>query len=362
MNIFLAVFTTIAFWVFPTLAQEKGVLRVGVIQSLSGIAAEDGKTVMQALELARETLSESGQRVEMLVEDDQSNSIRAVTAFQKLISQAPDAIIAATWDFTTIPLVPLAKRYRTVLFNTSTLPESIALEEGGGFAFANAVTVAAESEPFVKFIRTRAVRSLVIAHASNAWGEVQLKRYSERAIKEGVKILDVIKPAGYDENEWRAIASRVKAKQAEAILLLLNKQDLEMFLRRAKEISLPGAIFASINAYDALRLTDAKTIYEGLCFTYPLTRLASEGAFVERYKQRFGEEPRIYADNTYDALLILEQAWREAHVTHVSLAVALKQTTFTGLVGPYKYTSEHSLTLGDSSLVCVEKGEPNISD
>ena len=48
--------------------------RVGVIQSLSGLAAEDGKTVVQALTFAAEKIrSEPGSPgIELLIEDDQT--------------------------------------------------------------------------------------------------------------------------------------------------------------------------------------------------------------------------------------------------------------------------------------------------
>ncbi|MCB0332816.1 MAG: ABC transporter substrate-binding protein [Bdellovibrionales bacterium] len=60
-------------------AQES--LRVGVIQSLSGIAAEDGKTVVQALELAQEELERRGVQIELVVEDDQTIPKNTVSSY-----------------------------------------------------------------------------------------------------------------------------------------------------------------------------------------------------------------------------------------------------------------------------------------
>ena len=63
------------------LAELPRPMKVGVIQSLSGIAAEDGKTVVQALQLATEDLNKGNAlRVQLLVEDDQSVPKNGVTA------------------------------------------------------------------------------------------------------------------------------------------------------------------------------------------------------------------------------------------------------------------------------------------
>ena len=90
-------------------AESAAKLKIGVIQSLTGMAAEDGKTVVQALELAAADIKQqTGTEVELVVEDDQTVSKNSVSAFQKLSAAVPDAIIAATWDFTTNPLLPMA--------------------------------------------------------------------------------------------------------------------------------------------------------------------------------------------------------------------------------------------------------------
>lgn len=342
----------------PVKTPPQDVLKIGVIQSLSGIAAEDGKTVVQALRLAADKINASGTiPVELLIEDDQTVSKNAVTAYQKLRAAGVSAIIGATWDFTTNPLLSLAGRDKLPLFNTSTLPESLNMQEAGQFGFINAISVEQEALPFERFLRNGAYQNLVIVHANNSWGETQLKAYRELAAKTGINVLQELKPATYDENEWRELVPRVRHLAPAAVLLLLNKNDIILFLKRASEIGFRPAWFGSKNTYDAVRLSAARELFENVCFTYPYQKLLEEKDFIRIYSARFGEEPRIYADNTYDALFLIHQAYIKSRDEDIDLPTALRRTEYDGLAGHYRFRPDTSFSTGQASLVCVREGK-----
>jgi len=342
------------------LAQET--LQVGVIQSLTGIAAEDGKGVVRALKLAAENINAKGtQKIELLIEDDGSQPKNAVTAMERLRARGVTAIIGATWDFTTNAIVPTAARRKLVVFNTSTLMESLSLSQSDGYGFINSMTTAEEAAAFATFLNGRNLKEMVIVFANNSWGETQLKVYKELAGKAGVQVVDEMRSSSYDANEWSTFITRIKQSHADLVLLLLNRNDLEVFLRRAKEVGLNSALFASKNLQDALNSTSSKALYEGVCFTYPMEQLASETEFRAHYKRAYGEDPRIYADNSYDALFIVAKAAALAKKEGISLKDALHDVHHDGLVGHYSFSDERSFTTGRSSLVCVQGGEARLA-
>ena len=340
---------------------EEDTLQIGVIQSLTGIAAEDGKTVVQALELAaRKINSKHPNKIKLLVEDDQTDPKKTVSAYHRLRSQNVDAIIGATWDFTTNTLLPLVGRDKIVLFNTSTLPESLNLAQASGYAFINSISTYDEALPFKRFLTLNRVKSLVIVYANNSWGEVQQEIYEKIASDLSLAIVEKIASVEFDENEWRELLPRLKTKAPQLILLLLNKNDLEIFLKRLKEIGFNPGIFASKNAYDAVQSTKAINLYEGICFTYPFEQLKAQPKFIRDYTESFNEPPRIYADNTYDALSILDSAYRLSLEKRISLKKALMHIEYSGLVGSYQYSSKASFSVGRSSLVCITNGKVDV--
>ena len=73
-----------------------------------------------------------------------------MTAFQRLQAAGVDAVIGASWDFTTNAILPLAAKHKLVLFNTSALKESLSLEASQGYGFVNAITAADEAKPLAQ--------------------------------------------------------------------------------------------------------------------------------------------------------------------------------------------------------------------
>ena len=350
----------VIFILLPQSALSERKLRIGVIQSTSGIAAEDGKTVVQALQLAADQLKQDNITLDLYFEDDKTSPKDTVTAYQKLKSKGVDAIIGATWDFTTNTLTSLAGRDQLVLFNTSTLPESINTDQANGFAFINAVSTYEEAGPYKDFLEAKDLKSVVIIYANNSWGETQRSVYKEIISNSGIKVIGEYSSVSFDQNEWQNLLPQIRSKKPGSILLLLNKNDLDIFLKRSRELDFKPKVFASKNAFDALRTTRNIELYEGLCFTYPYEQLSAHEEFANSYSKRFGEKPRIYADNTYDALFILARAHQISVAEKVTLKDALTMTEYSGLVGKYRYSEKSSFSLGKASLMCVKEGKARL--
>lgn len=346
----------------PLAEAEPRELKIGVIQSLTGIAADDGKTAVQSVQLAAEELAKKGVRIQLIIEDDQTSPKNSVTALQNIAAKQPDAIIGATWDFVTNPLLPISGKQKIVLFNTTVPPESLDLTQSNGYGFTNSISAEADAEPFKHYLKLHPAQRVVVVYANNTWGETQARIYRRIANDRQIEVLDELKSSSFDENEWRNIIPRIKTKNPDLTILLLNRSDIAVFLKRAKEVDLRTTFFASKNGLDAYQFEDNKSLFDGLCFTYPLKRLRSDSSFVKSYRDRFSEEPRINADSTYDAIHILTEAHAVAVKDNISLRDALLKIEVKGLVGNYKYQVKKSFSLGDSSLVCIKDGAMQIEE
>lgn len=342
-------------------SQPNREIRIGVIQSLSGIAAQYGQNNVRALEIARDKINSTGPtRITLQVEDDRTDAKEAVSAFQKLAAEHVDVIIGATWDFTTNPLLPLAARSKTTLFTVSALRESLSLEQSGGYAFCSGYLTRNEVKPFESYLKARSIKKLALLYANNPWGEAQRAAYSAAARANGIEIVYEAHPAGYDSNEWSTVIPRIGASGAELLLTLVNVTDIETILRRVREQKLPLRIFTSVNGYDAIRLAKEKTLFENICFAYPLAQLQGATELQAEFRSRYHEEPRIYADSAYDALFLIAAAVNEARTKGASIAEALRKVRWNGLAGTYSYDDKDSFAIAQTSLVCVADGQAKV--
>ena len=112
---------------------EGAPFKLGIVQSLTGIAAEDGQNTMRALQLWALQANSSSPRVELLVEDDRSIPRDTVSAYQKLKEQGAEAFVVGPYGFTTESVIPLAGRDGIPILNSSGLLESFSTSGSNGF-------------------------------------------------------------------------------------------------------------------------------------------------------------------------------------------------------------------------------------
>ena len=356
-QVIIALTITLAPVLAQTRASENSPFKVGVIQSLTGIAAEDGLNTIRALQLAAKELNaKNSTKIELIIEDDQSQGKEAASAFNRLAASKVEAVIGATWSFTTNAIIPLAKMHSLVTINTSSVPEALPLKQGGGYAFCNGISVATEDAPFREFLKIKKPTTIALISTGTSWGEIHRQACRKIATEEGITIVDDFQSEQILEGDWLNAVTKIRSKKPEAVVLLLNKEDINNFLRRAKEQRFSPQVFASKNILDAFRLAENKSIYEGICFTYNQDLLKPENSFTEKFKSQFSETPRIYADNSYDALFLLHQAFKTARETNKPLRDALEQSTYQGVAGEYRYFLNTSFATGQMSLLCVKNG------
>lgn len=353
-------------WLFPLLSTQltrAEPLQIGVIQSLSGIAQEDGTTVLNAVQLAAKKLNkETPDSVALLVEDDQCQPKNTVSAYQKLKAAGVKAIIGSTWTFTTNAIAPLADRDRIPILNTSTLPEALNYAEANGYLFSNSLPVDEEVKPFENFLATHKFKLAAILHNNSAWGMTLNRKFQRIAANANIKVVEEYATPLPENNNWQEVIPRLKSKGADLVVLLLGKNDIDLVLRKTNEMGLKATFFASKNTLDALSQTQRKALYEGVCYSYPLEELTANSEFVRAYQAEYKTPPKIYADNSYDAVFILYQAWRQANEKKIELRHVLQTAEFQGLAAKYKYTPDSSLSRGHSSLVCVKHEISEIVD
>lgn len=333
-------------------------LKIGAIQSLTGIALEDGNTTVKALQMGVDEINKVGKtQIELIVEDDETDPAKSVTAYKSLISKKVDVIIGPTWSFTVNAVLPLVAKDKIVLFNTSTIPESMNLEQSQGYAFTTAASVKEYGKTFSKYLERNKIKTTTIFYANNTWGEAQLHEYKEVLAGHDVKVLEEISSTNFDINDWRAQLPKAKTKNADLWLLLLNKGDVDTIIRRAREIGVGSKFFASYHIADALRITSDLKAYEGTCYPYPSAQLESNENFVIRYQNKYGTKPLVFSDNSYDTLFLIVKAFEKSKAESISLKEAVLQTKIRGVVGNYSFDPKLSFSSGTADLVCVEDGK-----
>lgn len=132
---------------FPSIlfAQDNGPIRIGVLIPLTGNTSQFGATMSKAAYLAAQDINNAGgvlgRKVEIIVEDDQSNPEAAVRAVRKLIDL--DKVVAVCGSYAsavTSAIAPLCWESKTALL-TSSGADSITKLPHQGYIFRTSPTV-----------------------------------------------------------------------------------------------------------------------------------------------------------------------------------------------------------------------------
>jgi branched-chain amino acid transport system substrate-binding protein len=103
-------------------------LRIGLISGLTGPAAHRNKFQNMGMELAVEQLADKGFPVQLVFEDSQTQGVRAIAAYNKLVGLSKvEALISDDFGLVTAPLLPIARRQKTLLVSTALAPIGPAL-------------------------------------------------------------------------------------------------------------------------------------------------------------------------------------------------------------------------------------------
>ena len=332
-------------------------LSIGVIQSLTGAAEEDGQTIVRALRLAEAEIEKQGwARISLEIEDDGTVPKNAVSAYERLKAKKVSVIIGPAWSFLVNTLAPLAGRDNVVLLTTSNAPEVLEYEAAKGNLFSNSFRITSVGGPLAFYLEKENAKRAAFIGTDTAWAHAHRSVLRRVLQEKNVALYDDVMTPAVSNNDFREVVPRLKSAGVDLVIMLLSRDDSESFLRRASELRYRPRYFAAAHTYDSVVRTKNITLYEGVCLAYPYRQLRANQGFFEAYRQRYGEDPRIYADTSYDALFIVARALETALRSGESLQSALRETTFEGVAGRYAFSRESSLSAGTNDLVCVQNG------
>jgi len=136
-------------------AQGSGPIRIGVLIPLTGATSQFGATMSQAAQIAAADINAAGgvrgRKIEVVIEDDQSNPEAAVRAARKLIDV--DKVVAIGGSYAsavTSAIAPLCWESKTTLF-TASGADSITKLPHQGYIFRTSPTVTLQGTRLGKF-------------------------------------------------------------------------------------------------------------------------------------------------------------------------------------------------------------------
>jgi branched-chain amino acid transport system substrate-binding protein len=338
-----------AFAAFGTAAQAAD-LKIGVAEALSGGAAQYGVAIRNGFELARDEINAAGgingNKIELVIADEQGKKEEAINVFKKLIFQ--DQVLMTfgpTLSNSAQAADPIAQAGKTVAFGTSNTADGIT--SIGDYIFRNSVT---EADVLPATIQT-AVKNAGIKKVAVLYGNDDV--FTKSGYDNFKKALDDLKiPVTTTETfakgdvDFKAQLTKIKASGADAIVLSALLAEGAPIMVQARQLGLNIPIIGG-NGMNSVKVFElAKGASDNLYVGSPWSAsnaTPENTKFMKAYNDKYKTAPDQFAAQAYDAMYIAAQALKTVKISgdltkdRAAVRDALPAAKFTGATGAFEF-------------------------
>jgi branched-chain amino acid transport system substrate-binding protein len=340
--------TLVAVGYFASLSSAQ--IKIGVAEALTGNAAQYGVPIRKGFELAVSEINGSsginGNKIELIVEDEQGKKEEAINVFKKLIFQDKVLMLfGPTLSNSAQASDPVAQGAKVVVFGTSNTADGIT--SIGNYVFRNSVTEADILPVTLKVAAQKTgLKKVAVLYGNDdiftKSGYDNFKKALE-ALKIPVTTTETFAKGDVD---FKPQLTKIKASNADAIVLsaLVAEGAPAMVQARQLGIALP---FIGGNGMNSPKVFDlAKGNSDNLWVGSPWSienPAAENKRFIAAYQKAQSALPDQFAAQAYDAMYIVAQALKKVKLTgkleadRSALRNALPEVQITGATGAFKF-------------------------
>lgn len=338
------------------LAHAQTPLRIGASLSQTGAYADPGQNQLRGYQLCVKHANEQGgvldRRIELVTEDDRSQSSVAVKIYEKLIVQDKvDAILGPYSSPITEYVADVSEKFRIPMLAPGAALTSI-FKKGRKFVFMVYSPAEVYFEGLVDLAAKRGLKTIAIVHENTNVMNAIAQGAADAARRRDLQVL-LIEPYPKGTLSFRGVLRKVEAVRPDVVAAAGYFNDQVAIARQMREFKLNPAMLgmaigpALPKFYETLG-SGAEAIYGASQWepesTLQHARQHHPGAreFTEAYRKEFGGvEPSYHSASGYAACeLLLEAVKRTGSLDREKLRQTLLSLDRDTAFGPFKLDAE----------------------
>ncbi len=325
-------------------------IKLGVAEALSGGAAQYGISIRNGFQLAADEINAAGgingDKLQLVIEDEQGKKEEAINVFKKLIFQDKVLMVfGPTLSNSAQAADPIAQAAKIVAFGTSNTADGIT--SIGDHVFRNSVTEADVLPETIKMaVKKSGIKKVAVMYGND---DVFTKSGYDNFKKalEDLKIpVTTTETFAKGDVDFKAQLTKIKAGNPDAIVLSALLAEGAPIMVQARQIGL-NVPFIGGNGMNSVKVFDlARDKSDGLYVGSPwsASNASTENSkFIKAYNNKYKAAPDQFAAQSYDALYITVQALKQVkfsgNLTTDRSAVrdALPNVKWTGATGAFQF-------------------------
>lgn len=338
---------------------------IGGLAPLTGNVAIYGETAVNGAKLAFDEINEAGgilgKKVEFEVYDEKGDPTEAVNAYNKLSEQGVAAILG---DITSKPTAAVASLAESegmpLLTPTGT---QLDITEGKNGVFRVCYTDPFQGEVLAKYVKDnlKLTKVALMKNNSSDYSDGVYEAFKNKADEYGIEIV-AEESYGDADKDFRAQLTNIAKAKPEVLVVPDYYQIVSLITAQARESGI-DAVFLGPDGWDGVVKQLDESAYdsvEGSIFTNHYSIKDEDEKvknFVEKYKEKYNEDPSAFSALSYDGAYMLKDAIETAGSTdHEAIIQALKNIDFTGVTGNLKF-DENNNPIKAVSMIKIVNGD-----
>ncbi len=356
-------------------AEEKEPVKIGAVLSVTGPAAPLGEPEKKTLQMMVEKINNAGgingRKVEIIIEDDETDPAKAVAAINKLIGQDKVvAVIGGSTTPSTLAMKEVAIKKNIPLVACAAGNAIVASDYKWVFITpqSNAVVVPKTLSYLKENLK---VAKIAFLHDSDAFGQDGLDVFKKEAGKFGIEMVAIEK---YEKTQTDLTSQINKLKGSGAQALVVwgtnpgpaiarkNMVQLGWNVQYVGSHGIANMKFIELAGKDADGVVfpaGKVLIPDSIAADSPQKKVVDE--FLADYKAKYNEAPNTFAGHAYDALTLIVEAIKKGDSAKPAdirdNLEKLENVPGIGGIFTYSPTDHAGLKVDDLIMIKIEGGK-----
>jgi branched-chain amino acid transport system substrate-binding protein len=325
-------------------------IKIGVAEALTGPAGRYGVAIKNGFTLAADEINAkggvNGNKIALVVEDEQGKKEEAINVFKKLIFQDKVLMVfGPTLSNSAFAAHPVGNAAKTVVFGTSNTAEGVT--DIGPFVFRNSVmeadVVPVAVRQGVKHFNAKNVA--VIYGNDDAFTKNGYDVF-KRALEEQKIPVTTTETYAKGDVDFKAQLTKIKATNPGAIVCSCLAEEAANIILQTRALGMKQSFIGgnglnSPKVFEIAKEGAENTIIGGPWS--PENPIAQNQAFIKAYRAKFNADPDQFAAQSYDAMYIAVEALKKTKLTgnvakdREALREALPAVKWEGATGKFSF-------------------------
>jgi branched-chain amino acid transport system substrate-binding protein len=297
-------------------AAQKAPIKVGLLYSLTGVYAGPSKDGVNGFRLAFDEVNNeiAGRKVEVLVEDDQAQPAAALTKARKLVEKDRVNVLGGIiWSPNAVAIRDYVHESKVPIVLSEAAARVLTQERRSPYVFRSSFAGAQMTRPFgVYACKTLGYKKVVAIGFDSVFGREEADAFESGCSESGGKVVLKIFPP-VETADFGTYLAQVAAASPDAVWAIWSGAAAIRFHQQYKEFGLKGKYpligFGALVDDAVLRAVGETALGVVTNYFYVTTLDFPENRrFVQAYRQKYGEEPGIFANGGYMAARVIREA------------------------------------------------------